>query len=107
MLRRLNSLAADGFDGDRPFVAWLRELDQGDDRDACEQWVVLHRITGRDLQLIHWKPIAAKRLVVRIEISRNETLEVVVAVERSEPCGSLYGTSAKFYPTLAHQTDAS
>jgi hypothetical protein len=32
-------------DIERPLVAWLRELDERDNRDEREQWVVLHRIT--------------------------------------------------------------
>lgn len=88
-------------------IAWLRELDECDDSNTCEQWVVLHRITGRDMELIHWKPIASKRLALRIELSRNETLEIIVATRCSERCGSLYGTSAQFYPTISSRPDAS
>lgn len=91
------SFAADGFKSDRPVVALLRELDEYGDGDVCEQWVVLHRITRRDLQLIHWEPIASKKLAVRIDLSRTETLEVMVVAECSERCGSLYSTSARFY----------
>ena len=49
-----------------------------------EQWVVLHRVTRRNLQLIHWKPIASKRLSVRIEFSSSEALEVIVVANNSE-----------------------
>lgn len=79
-------------------MASLRELDRDFDGPEPEQWVVLHRITRRGLQLLHWKPVASKHLAVRIEFSRGETLDIVVAVDRSDCYGALYGTSARFHP---------
>jgi hypothetical protein len=87
--------------GERPVVASLRELDESQGLTETRQWAVLHTVTESGLQLIHWKPIRSPQLTVRIEFPRNETLEILVAIESSESYGSLYGTAARFHSPTA------
>lgn len=83
--------------GSQPFVASACELDGDQPSEEARQWVVMYDVGHSSLRLIHWKPISADRLVVRLSPPSGEIVQVVVAKVDTRRHGPVYGTLARFF----------